>query len=626
MNRAEIMIRAPASFAIKLRRNIALEGDLALASRELEAYLGSWPLPVPDMRELAGDLPDLAMLSGWGALEADCRIGAVQGYRGEGLLARLPEMVRRLAFAGRIYAVAADGPAVREALMAWQRELGPVLSWQPAGARLVIQALPHSFLLELSDIAVRRAASPAEVSALLRDLPAALLGPDTAAKFPEAALAAQQTTSHVFHDLHYYKAKFFPRMVRATLGGAAQRLGPGPHRVLDPFAGSGTTLVEASLLGFPSQGYDLDPLSVMISRAKLTALKADWRELVDFAAGAAESLRRGGLAADEAIGFPGWLTKNRRFTADMASRLSEEIRQVRPVLAACEPRWRDLCCVLISDAMSRRIRMRLLGTGVGRFSLTFSHATLPALLDRSLARLPRVAAAASTMRDMLHLDPAPAEAAQGDARALAPRNGPFDILLTSPPYLPASSGRETYAKARVLSFLGLGLLEGEGIDALVDDAVGSMDGGIQDPDSLAAGERAVVQWLAADDLRAIKAEPTARYFADMKAAFRQMRRVLAPGGLAVVVSGRQSTFYEFATRRPLYVVESAQLLADSAEAAGFEVEDLVHVALAKTNRNARPRSLDDYYETLIVLRKRVDGSSDPNDRTSTAVRLEIAGI
>jgi hypothetical protein len=45
------------------------------------------------------------------------------------------------------------------------------------------------------------------------------------------------------------------------------------------------------------------------------------------------------------------------------------------------------------------------------------------------------------------------------------------------------------------------------------------------------------------------------------------------------------------------------MLADEAHRAGFEVEALHDLPLKKANANARPRSLDDYYETLILLRK-----------------------
>jgi tRNA G10 N-methylase Trm11 len=78
-------------------------------------------------------------------------------------------------------------------------------------------------------------------------------------------MVAKLTTGHLFHGLHVYKAKFFPRMVRTLLNLYA----PSPSaRVLDPFAGSGTALTEASVMGLPSAGVDIDPLSVLIAQAK----------------------------------------------------------------------------------------------------------------------------------------------------------------------------------------------------------------------------------------------------------------------------------------------------------------------------------------------------------------------
>ena len=143
----------------------------------------------------------------------------------------------------------------------------------------------------------------------------------------------------------------------------------------------------------------------------------------------------------------------------------------------------------------------------------------------------------------------------------------------------------------------------ENVDHLIDDTIGSMNGNSIDRDRLTQEERNVVTWLCNDPLRSIKAEPVARYFLDMRQAFTEMYNVLVPGALAVVVSGKTSTFYQFSTREALYVVNCAEMLADEAQRVGFEVEALHDIQLVKSNANARPRSLDDYYETPIMLRK-----------------------
>ena len=56
----------------------------------------------------------------------------------------------------------------------------------------------------------------------------------------ERDLPERERTKHV-HRLHPYLGKFIPQLVEALL---ARHL-PGGGRVLDPFAGSGTTLVQA---------------------------------------------------------------------------------------------------------------------------------------------------------------------------------------------------------------------------------------------------------------------------------------------------------------------------------------------------------------------------------------------
>src|SRR5260370_19935062 len=64
------------------------------------------------------------------------------------------------------------------------------------------------------------------------------------------------------HGFHSYPARFHPELPRRLLAGM-----PGAC-VLDPFVGSGTTLVEAALVGRAGLGVDANPLAVELSRLK----------------------------------------------------------------------------------------------------------------------------------------------------------------------------------------------------------------------------------------------------------------------------------------------------------------------------------------------------------------------
>jgi DNA modification methylase len=70
------------------------------------------------------------------------------------------------------------------------------------------------------------------------------------------------------HGLHKYPAKFFPELPRWII----KRYSNEGEIVLDPFAGSSTSNVEALLLKRNSVGIDVDPFSRFLSKVKTTPL------------------------------------------------------------------------------------------------------------------------------------------------------------------------------------------------------------------------------------------------------------------------------------------------------------------------------------------------------------------
>lgn len=75
-------------------------------------------------------------------------------------------------------------------------------------------------------------------------------------------------TMYLTHSLHPYPAKFPPQLPNSILS----KFGKNGQTVLDPFCGSGTTLVEARLLGYNAIGVDVNGLSSLLSKVKATPL------------------------------------------------------------------------------------------------------------------------------------------------------------------------------------------------------------------------------------------------------------------------------------------------------------------------------------------------------------------
>jgi DNA modification methylase len=243
---------------------------------------------------------------------------------------------------------------------------------------------------------------------------------DLALSWSERDLPERERTKHV-HRLHPYLGKFVPQLVEALL---ERYVRPG-GRVLDPFAGSGTTLVQALESGYDAVGVDVAAFNALLVSVKvrehdLEALARDAREVGEahwVARGRAPAFVREWYAERAAAELLG-------FRAAIAGRPSEDVLRV----------------VLARAARSARLTTH--------FDLDFPRAPqvgpywchkhrrecrpveeaakfLRRYLADTVARIRAFAEARDQRRAALIL--------HGDARELA-LGGPYDGVITSPPY------------------------------------------------------------------------------------------------------------------------------------------------------------------------------------------------
>jgi DNA modification methylase len=81
-------------------------------------------------------------------------------------------------------------------------------------------------------------------------------------------------TSYLTHDYHRYPAKFIPQLAERLIKDNSKPA----DLICDPFMGSGTTMVEAILNSRRAYGTDINPVSVLISKAKITPISPCYLE------------------------------------------------------------------------------------------------------------------------------------------------------------------------------------------------------------------------------------------------------------------------------------------------------------------------------------------------------------
>lgn len=87
----------------------------------------------------------------------------------------------------------------------------------------------------------------------------------------------KEEADYILHNFHAYPCKFPAFIPRQIIKEFAKK----GDIICDPFVGSGTTLLEATLLGYSSIGNDINPLSCLLSKVKATPIEKKLLNKID---------------------------------------------------------------------------------------------------------------------------------------------------------------------------------------------------------------------------------------------------------------------------------------------------------------------------------------------------------
>jgi len=373
------------------------------------------------------------------------------------------------------------------------------------------------------------------------------------------------------HPLHSYPARLHPATARVLveLVGAGAKAGAP---IVDPFCGSGTSLVEARAAGLRAIGSDLNPLAVLVARAKTwTApvrrrkqLHETGNEIAGLVLAAGRSARRAGAEAAplrKPVGFdPN--ARNRRLASWFAPHVRRELELIASHLdnlRASDPEIAGILTACLS-AILYKVSSRASDTD-GTW------------VDRNVPRgaaarhfSQRIALLSAGLHDMAHGTVAMPEVFERDARRLleiVPAGGAAGVIA-SPPY----AGTYDYAEHQRLRFDFLALRHRE-LDA---GEIGSRRSFQNEPGAPQAWRAAL-----ADSLDAITS-------------------VLAPGRAAAIVIGDS-----FALNQAQYALDAVR---------GALTDELVLEAWASQHRpmlgTREQRAFGDRpkAEHIVLLRRR----------------------
>jgi hypothetical protein len=421
----------------------------------------------------------------------------------------------------------------------------------------------------------------------------------------------RQSTRYSAHGLHEYRGKFNPQVVRAI--GNLMNLPKGAW-VLDPFCGSGTTLLEAAHIGWNCLGVDINPLAILIANAKVAAFNTAPEVLSRASSALAARLSSipDGRDWRERLPDPRYLEK--WFPLPVLEKLHAILRAIgetRPAIL------QDVFRVILSD-ICREVSFQDPGDlRIRRRKDVADDYPVVELFLKSLQT--KVGSVVRARQHLQRKEDTAQHAIYGDIRdavsALTPsmqqrKLTAFDAAITSPPYATAMPYLDTQRLS--LSLLGLmasrKLRDGEkrliGNREIQHKQRLSLEGNLHRntahlPDNVIAFCRRLLA-LANDAAHGFRRRNVPallyKYLADMSCMFASVRSVMRAKGRYALLVGRNAT----TLKGEEVFIDTPSLLASVAESRGWQIEETLTFDTYQRYDVHQTNSIRE--EVLILLR------------------------
>jgi len=365
----------------------------------------------------------------------------------------------------------------------------------------------------------------------------------------------RKDTAYATHGYHRYPAKFIPQIVSRL----AEKYTEQGDLIVDPFGGCGTTLVESKVMGRPSIAVDINPVAVLITKAKITPIeplkleqafidlkyklnsyntntkvKAPEHERIDYWFRSEEKKKLSFILFEISklknqdirdffyCGFSNilkscsiWLQKSNKPTRDFKKKPTDPFR-----------------------AFYKQTKMMLRGNA--EFYKTLKENNSLKTFCKTYCK---------------------------DARKIPTKNNTVSLIVTSPPYV------TSYEYADLHQLTALWFEYTKNLSDFRKRFIGTSHNGVKKIVLNSQLAEKIKNYLERKDKKFAK--EVAIYFSEMNQCFKEMKRILKKGGQACIVIGNTS----------LKGVEilNAEVFAEQMQNLGFKIDDIIKREIPSKN-------------------------------------------